>query len=120
MAGTCQNGAKSFRLHRALEISGLAFQLMDSEGERCCAKSADKSLTNYSMSAVAEEAKCKILSAECRTKHNISCAAINPLTPKDLQRRRTVSPLKIKIPSKNMREKQQIQQLFIQFINYVW
>jgi hypothetical protein len=29
---------------------------------------------------------------------------INPLTPNDLQRRRTVSPLKIKIPSKNMRE----------------
>jgi hypothetical protein len=30
---------------------------------------------------------------------------LNPLTPKDLQRRRAVSPLKIKIPSKNMREK---------------
>jgi hypothetical protein len=29
----------------------------------------------------------------------------NPLTPNDLQRRRAVSPLKIKIPSKNMREK---------------
>jgi hypothetical protein len=30
---------------------------------------------------------------------------IIPLTPNDLQRRRTVGPLKIKIPSKNMREK---------------
>jgi hypothetical protein len=30
---------------------------------------------------------------------------INPLTPNDLERRRAVSPLKIKIPSKNMREK---------------
>jgi hypothetical protein len=29
----------------------------------------------------------------------------NPLTPNDLQRRRAVSPLKIKIPSKNMSEK---------------
>jgi hypothetical protein len=30
---------------------------------------------------------------------------ISPLTPNDLKRRRAVSPLKIKIPSKNMREK---------------
>jgi hypothetical protein len=30
---------------------------------------------------------------------------LNPLTPNVLQRRRAVSPLKIKIPSKNMREK---------------
>jgi hypothetical protein len=30
---------------------------------------------------------------------------INPLTPNDLQRRRAVSPLEIKIPNKNMREK---------------
>jgi hypothetical protein len=30
---------------------------------------------------------------------------LNPLTPNDLERRRAVSPLKIKIPSKNMREK---------------
>jgi hypothetical protein len=30
---------------------------------------------------------------------------INPLTPNDLQRRRAVSPLKIKILSKNLREK---------------
>jgi hypothetical protein len=29
----------------------------------------------------------------------------NPLTPNDLQRRCAVSPLKIKIPSKNMLEK---------------
>jgi hypothetical protein len=31
--------------------------------------------------------------------------AFNPLTPNDLYRHRAVSPLKIKIPSKNMREK---------------
>jgi hypothetical protein len=30
---------------------------------------------------------------------------LNPLTPNDLQRRRAASPLKIKIPSKIMREK---------------
>jgi hypothetical protein len=30
---------------------------------------------------------------------------LNPLTPNELQRRRAVSPLKIKIPSKIMREK---------------
>jgi hypothetical protein len=30
---------------------------------------------------------------------------ITPLTPNDLQRRRAMSPLKIKIPGKNMREK---------------
>jgi hypothetical protein len=30
---------------------------------------------------------------------------LNPLTPNDLESRRTVSPLKIKIPNKNMREK---------------
>jgi hypothetical protein len=47
--------------------------------------------------------------------------SVNPLKTNDLQRRRAVSPLKIKIPScKNMRENQQMQQLFIQFINYVW
>jgi hypothetical protein len=31
---------------------------------------------------------------------------LNPLTPNDLQRRLAVSPLKIKVTSKNMREKQ--------------
>jgi hypothetical protein len=31
--------------------------------------------------------------------------SINPLTPNDLRKRRVVSPLKIKIASKNMREK---------------
>jgi hypothetical protein len=31
-----------------------------------------------------------------------------------------MSPLRIKILSKNMRENQQMHQLFIQFINYVW
>jgi hypothetical protein len=30
---------------------------------------------------------------------------VNPLTPNDLKRRRAVSPLNIKISSKNMREK---------------
>jgi hypothetical protein len=30
---------------------------------------------------------------------------VNPLTPKDLQKVRPLSPLKIKIPSKHMREK---------------
>jgi hypothetical protein len=30
---------------------------------------------------------------------------VKTLTPNDLQRRRAVRPLKIKIPSKNMREK---------------
>jgi hypothetical protein len=52
------------------------------------------------------------------TMHSI--VLVNRLTPKDLQRRRAVSPLKIKIPSKNMRENQQIHQLLIQFINHVW
>jgi hypothetical protein len=46
--------------------------------------------------------------------------SIDLLTPNELQRRRTVSPLKIKISSKNISENQQIHQLFIQFINYVW
>jgi hypothetical protein len=32
-------------------------------------------------------------------------ALVNPLTPNDLERRRAVSPLKIKIPSKNICEK---------------
>jgi hypothetical protein len=32
-------------------------------------------------------------------------ATVNPLTPNDSKRRRPVSPLKIKNPSKNMREK---------------
>jgi hypothetical protein len=49
-----------------------------------------------------------------------SLLRINPLTPNDLERRRVVSPLKIKIPSKNMRGKPKIHQLFIQFTNYVW
>jgi CRISPR/Cas system CMR-associated protein Cmr1 (group 7 of RAMP superfamily) len=31
--------------------------------------------------------------------------AVNPLTPNGLKRRRAASPLKIKIPGKNMREK---------------
>jgi hypothetical protein len=36
--------------------------------------------------------------------HNAS-SLFNPLTPNDLKRRRAVSLLKIKIPSKNMYEK---------------
>jgi hypothetical protein len=36
---------------------------------------------------------------------SVSISWFNPLTPNDLQRRRAVSPLKIKIPSKNTREK---------------
>jgi hypothetical protein len=44
---------------------------------------------------------------------------INPLTPNDLQRRRAVSALKNKIPSKNMREKPTNTPI-IHFINYVW
>jgi hypothetical protein len=42
-----------------------------------------------------------------RRKH-ASCVVerhFNPLTPNDLQTRRAVNPLKIKIPSKNIREK---------------
>jgi hypothetical protein len=31
-----------------------------------------------------------------------------------------VSPLKIKIPNKNMREKQKNATIIIQFVNYVW
>jgi hypothetical protein len=38
-------------------------------------------------------------------KDNASSGSVNPLTPNDLYRRRAVSPLKIKIPSKNMRQK---------------
>jgi hypothetical protein len=41
---------------------------------------------------------------KCR-RYLYACSLSNPLTPNDLQRRRAVSPLKIKIPSKNMREK---------------
>jgi hypothetical protein len=43
----------------------------------------------------------------------------NPLTLNDLQRRRAVSPLNIKIPSNNMREKPTNAPI-IQFIYYVW
>jgi hypothetical protein len=45
---------------------------------------------------------------------------LNPLSPNDLYRRRAVSPLKIKIPVKICVKSQQIHQLFIQLINYVW
>src|SRR5215510_13855295 len=40
--------------------------------------------------------------------------------PNYLKRLRAVSPLKIKIPSKTSVKSQQIHQLFIQLINYVW
>jgi hypothetical protein len=36
---------------------------------------------------------------------SVSPATVNPLKPNDLYRRRAVSPLQIKIHSKNMREK---------------
>jgi tRNA U34 5-methylaminomethyl-2-thiouridine-forming methyltransferase MnmC len=55
---------------------------------------------------------------DVRRYHQLLSFKLNPLTPNDLQRRRAVSPLKIKIPGKNMRENQQMQQLLIQFINY--
>jgi hypothetical protein len=42
--------------------------------------------------------------------------AFNALTPNNLLRHRAVSPLKIKIPSKNMREKPTNTPI----INYVW
>jgi hypothetical protein len=35
----------------------------------------------------------------------IKKSVLNPLTANDLQRRRAVNPLKIKIPSKNMHQK---------------
>jgi hypothetical protein len=57
------------------------------------------------------------MAAQCPLPVSIS---INPLAPNDLYRRRAVSPLQIKIPSKNMRENPTMQQLLIQFINYVW
>jgi hypothetical protein len=44
------------------------------------------------------------------TLHALPChdlntdVSLNPLTPNDLYRRRAVSPLKIKIPSKNSRQ----------------
>jgi hypothetical protein len=54
--------------------------------------------------------------------HALSAAVmiVNPYTPNDLRRCRAVSPLKINIPSKNIREKLQIHQLFVQFINCIW
>jgi hypothetical protein len=47
-------------------------------------------------------------------------ASVDHSTPKDLQRRRAVIPLKIKISSKNTREKPTMHHLIIQFINFVW
>jgi ankyrin repeat protein len=44
----------------------------------------------------------------------------NPLTPNDLLRRRAASPLKLKSPVTICMKNQQMQHLFIQFINYVW
>jgi hypothetical protein len=49
-----------------------------------------------------------------------SVCLFNPLKPNDLQRRRAVRSLKIKIPDKNMRENQQMHRLFIRCVNYVW
>ena len=46
-----------------------------------------------------------------RTKFTVNdrnCSGFNILKPNDIQKRHAVSPLKIKISSKNMRENQQI------------
>jgi hypothetical protein len=48
---------------------------------------------------------CHHYGTSCLHRRNPSSSPINPLTPNDLKRRRAVSPLKIKIPGKNMREK---------------
>jgi hypothetical protein len=53
----------------------------------------------------------------CNISHTRRTIAIKPLTTNDLQRRRAVSHLKIKIPSKKCMKSQQMQHLFIQFIN---
>jgi hypothetical protein len=45
-----------------------------------------------------------VMSSE-EASNNPGLCSINPLTPNDLQRRHAVSPLKIKIPSKNLFEK---------------
>jgi hypothetical protein len=44
----------------------------------------------------------------------------NPLKPNDLERRRQWALLKLKSPVKICLKNQQMHQLFIQFINYVW
>jgi hypothetical protein len=54
-----------------------------------------------------------------RTDEETFTLSVNPITPNDLQRRRAVSPLKIEVPSKNMRDKP-TNATIIQFINYVW
>jgi hypothetical protein len=46
--------------------------------------------------------------------------SINPLTANDLKSGRAVSTLKLISPVKICMKNQQIHQLFIQFINYVW
>jgi hypothetical protein len=65
------------------------------------------------------ETKVKRLQQKAVKREEWECV-INPLTLNNLWRCRAVRPLKIKIPSKSMGENQQIQQLFFQFINYVW
>jgi hypothetical protein len=49
----------------------------------------------------------------------LRATCLDPLTPNDLQRRRAVSPLKIKITSKNMREKP-TNATIIYSVYYVW
>jgi hypothetical protein len=61
--------------------------------------------------------KCLQRGTDCHVKHTRS--VFNPLTPNDLHRRRTVSPLKIKIPRKNMREKPTNTPI-IRSVYYVW
>jgi hypothetical protein len=56
---------------------------------------SDKYVFIYTVDAVGNE----------RMVCNSRNLSVNTLTPNDLYRRRPVSPLKIKIPSKSMREK---------------
>jgi hypothetical protein len=58
--------------------------------------------------------------ADVKGNYQLVHVIVNHSTPNDLQRCRAISPLKIKILSKVCVQSQQMQQLFIQFINYVW
>jgi hypothetical protein len=67
-----------------------------------------------SPSATAPNTNCKSVGTGPK-----SGSAVNTLTPNDLYRSRAVSPLKIKIPSKNMREKPTNTPI-IDSVYYVW
>jgi hypothetical protein len=54
------------------------------------------------------------------TEEKVEEARINPLTMNDLQGVAQWTLLKLKFPVKIWVKNQQIHQLFIQFINYVW